>query len=160
MYYHVQLSCYQRPTTRKLKMIIEIIRDPQRGEMEIKEGPLNTCGPIKFKTRKDGRFMRASSERSEMRSSSGVVKLDILRLRLSWGLDTRGCRLLRHRGVMPWRQRGSYTTTRSSSLTRRFCASLKHKDDGQKKFIKPNSQRQDIIIKYWVSIGSIHREQG
>ena len=45
-------------------------------------------------------------------------------------------------------------------LTSRFCASLKHKDDGQTKFIKPNSQRQDIIIKYWVSIGSIHREQG
>ena len=45
-------------------------------------------------------------------------------------------------------------------LTCRFCASLKHKDDGQTKFIKPNSQRQDIIIKYWVSIGSIHREQG
>ena len=37
---------------------------------------------------------------------------------------------------------------------------VKHKDDGQTKFIKPNSQRQDIIIKYWVSIGSIHREQG
>ena len=45
-------------------------------------------------------------------------------------------------------------------LTCRFCASLKYKDDGQTKFIKPNSQRQDIIIKYWVSIGSIHREQG
>ena len=45
-------------------------------------------------------------------------------------------------------------------LTCRFCASLKHKDDGQTKFIKPNSQRQDIIIKYWVSIGSIHKEQG
>ena len=45
-------------------------------------------------------------------------------------------------------------------LTCRFRASLKHKDDGQTKFIKPNSQRQDIIIKYWVSIGSIHREQG
>ena len=42
-------------------------------------------------------------------------------------------------------------------LTYHFRASLKHKDDGQKKFIKPNSQRQDIIIKYWVSIGSIHR---
>ena len=38
-------------------------------------------------------------------------------------------------------------------LTSHFCASLKHKDDGQTKFIKPNSQRQDIIIKYWVSIG-------
>ena len=45
-------------------------------------------------------------------------------------------------------------------VTSHFCASLKHKDDGKKKFIKPNSQRQDIIIKYWVSIGLIHREQG
>ena len=45
-------------------------------------------------------------------------------------------------------------------VTCHFRASLKHKDDGQIKFIKPNSQRQDIIIKYWVSIGSIHREQG
>ena len=45
-------------------------------------------------------------------------------------------------------------------LTCHFRVSLKHKDDGQTKFIKPNSQRQDIIIKYWVSIGSIHREQG
>ena len=45
-------------------------------------------------------------------------------------------------------------------LTCRFRASLKHKYDGQTKFIKPNSQRQDRIIKYWVSIGSIHREQG
>ena len=48
----------------------------------------------------------------------------------------------------------------SGCLTSRFCASLKHKYDGQTKFIKPNSQRQDRIIKYWVSIGSIHREQG
>ena len=45
-------------------------------------------------------------------------------------------------------------------VTCRFRASLKHKYDGQTKFIKPNSQRQDIIIKYWVSIASIHREQG
>ena len=45
-----------------------------------------------------------------------------------------------------------------SLLTCRFRASLKHKDDGQTKFIKTNSQRQDIIIKYWVSIGSIHKE--
>ena len=45
-------------------------------------------------------------------------------------------------------------------VTCHFRASLKHKDDGQTKFIKPNSQRQDIIIKYWVSIGLIHREQG
>ena len=45
-------------------------------------------------------------------------------------------------------------------MTCRFRASLKHKDDGQNKFIKLNSQRQDIIIKYWISIGSIHIEQG
>ena len=42
----------------------------------------------------------------------------------------------------------------------RFRASLKHKYNGQTKFLKPNSQKQDIIIKYWVSIVSIHREQG
>ena len=41
-----------------------------------------------------------------------------------------------------------------------FSCVVKHKDDGQTKFIKPNSQRQDRKIKYWVSIGSIHREQG
>ena len=46
------------------------------------------------------------------------------------------------------------------AVTCRFRASLKHKDDGQTKFIKPNSQRQDIIIEYWVSIRSIHKEQG
>ena len=45
-------------------------------------------------------------------------------------------------------------------LTCRFRASLKHKDDGQIKLIKLNSQKQDIIIKYWVSIGSIDIEQG
>ena len=33
-------------------------------------------------------------------------------------------------------------------VTSRFRASLKHKDDGKKKLIKPNSQRQDIVIKY------------
>ena len=55
-------------------------------------------------------------------------------------------------GMVARRSRGGVTC--------RFHASLKHKDDGKKKFIKPNSQRQDIIIKYWVSIGSIHREQG
>ena len=48
----------------------------------------------------------------------------------------------------------------SAWVTCHFRASLKHKDDGQTKFIKPNSQRPDVIIKYWVSIGSIHREQG
>ena len=47
-----------------------------------------------------------------------------------------------------------------NTVTCHFRASLEHKDDGQTKFIKPNSQRQYIIINYWVSIGSIHREQG
>ena len=56
--------------------------------------------------------------------------------------------------------RASDVTYLERVLTCHFRASLKHKDDGQTKFIKPNSQRQDIIIKYWVSIGSIHREQG
>ena len=41
-----------------------------------------------------------------------------------------------------------------------FSCVVKHKDDGHTKFINPNSQRQDKMIKYWVSIGSIHREQG
>ena len=47
----------------------------------------------------------------------------------------------------------------SAGLTCSFRVSLNHKDDSQTKFIKPNSQKKDIIIKYWVSIGSIHREQ-
>ena len=51
--------------------------------------------------------------RGEMRSSLGVVKLSILCLRLSRGLDARGCRLLRRRSVMPWWRRGSYATTSS-----------------------------------------------
>ena len=54
----------------------------------------------------------------------------------------------------PWLERGG------GNVTCCFRASLKHKNHGQTKFIKPNSQRKDIIIKYWVSIGSIHREQG
>ena len=49
--------------------------------------------------------------RSEMRSSLGVVKLGILHLRLSRGLDARGCRHLRRRSVMPWWRRGSYATS-------------------------------------------------
>ena len=56
--------------------------------------------------------------------------------------------------------RWSSRCVHTRELTNHFRASLKHKDDGQTKFIKPNSQRQDIIIKYWVSIASIHREQG
>ena len=38
-------------------------------------------------------------------------------------------------------------------MTCRFCASLKHKDDGQTKFIKPNSQRRynnQVLGKYRV----------
>ena len=66
-----------------------------------------------------------------------------------------GCRLSLHR-----LRTSSHHDQPHSKLTCRFCASLKHKYDGQTKFIKSNSQRQDTIIKYWVSIGSIHREQG
>ena len=52
--------------------------------------------------------------RGEKRASLGVVKLGILRLRLSRGLDARRCRLHRRRSVMPWWRRGSYATTMSS----------------------------------------------
>ena len=38
------------------------------------------------------------------------MKLGILRLRLSRGLDARRCRLHRRRSVMPWWRRGSYAT--------------------------------------------------
>ena len=73
--------------------------------------------------------------------------------------STRGAPHGRPRGAA-W-SRGHLPRCRAPcALTSRFCASLKHKYDGQTKFIKPNSQRQDRIIKYWVSIGSIHREQG
>ena len=47
--------------------------------------------------------------RGESKSSSFVEKVAILHLRLSWGLDMRGCRLLR-RGVVPWWLLGSYGT--------------------------------------------------
>ena len=50
----------------------------------------------------------------EMKSSLSVVKVDILCLRLSRGLDARGCRLLWRRSVMPWWRRGSYATTMST----------------------------------------------
>ena len=48
--------------------------------------------------------------RGEKRVSLGVVKLGILRLRLSRGLDARRCRLHRRRSIMPWWRRGSYAT--------------------------------------------------
>ena len=47
----------------------------------------------------------------ETKSSSGVAKVSILRLRLSWGLDAHGCRLLLLYGVVPWWRWGSYTIT-------------------------------------------------
>ena len=58
--------------------------------------------------------------RSEMRSSLGVVKLGILHLRLSRGLDARGCRLLRRRSVMPWWRRGSYATIKPLPSTLKY----------------------------------------
>ena len=54
----------------------------------------------------------------------------------------------------------SNSLEKSKTSDESFSCVIKHKDDGHTKFIKLNSQRQDIIIKYWVSIGSIHREQG
>ena len=52
-----------------------------------------------------------SSEWGDTKSSSGVVERGVLRLRLSWGLDAHGCRLLRCHGVVPWWRRGTYATT-------------------------------------------------
>ena len=71
--------------------------------------------------RKDRKITSCAREpgemcRGEMKSSLGVVKFGILRLRLSRGLDARGCRLLRRRSVMTWWGRGSYTTTSSLKL--------------------------------------------
>ena len=51
--------------------------------------------------------------RGKTRSLHSVAEVSILRLCLSRGLDARGCRLLRRRGVMPWWRRGSYATNRS-----------------------------------------------
>ena len=46
------------------------------------------------------------------------MELGILHLRLPWGLDARGCRLLGCRGVIPLWRRGLYATTSSlPSLT-------------------------------------------
>ena len=76
--------------------------------------------------------------RGEMRSSLGVVKLGILRLHLSRGLDARGCRLLRRRSVMPWWRRGSYATT--NGLSKAF-------------LLEPNQRR--IIISLF---GGVQKE--
>ena len=62
--------------------------------------------------------------------------------------------------VMEQTWEGGDVCRQDGPLTSHFRVSLNHKEDSQTKFIKPNSQRQDIIIKYWVSIGSIHKEQG
>ena len=76
---------------------------------EINADPLKTYGPNEFinegrRMGKIGPRARARSvvDRGEMKSSSGVAKIGILRLRLSWGLDTHGCWLLLRLGVVPW----------------------------------------------------------
>ena len=82
--------------------------------------------------------------RGEMKSSLGVVKLGILRLRLSRGLDARGCRLLQRHSVMPWWQRGSYATTVSSFKlhlkTLEVCSVLVCLDEGHFKSAIVSSQ--------------------
>ena len=90
---------------------------PKRERIRYAKVRLNTCGLIKFimkeKTEKITPRAREPCEmcRGKMRTSLGVVKLGILRLRLSRGLDARGCRLLWRRSVMPWWRRGSYATS-------------------------------------------------
>ena len=94
----------------------EPTRKPKRERRRYAKARLNTCALIKFiikeKTEKITPRAREPCEmcRGEMRSSLGVVKLGILRLRLSRGLDARGCWLLRRRSVMPRWRRGSYAT--------------------------------------------------
>ena len=81
---------------------------PKRERRRYAKARLNTCGLRKFiikeKTEKITSRKREPGEmcRGEMKSSLGVVKNDILRLRLSRGLDARGYRLLRRHSVMPW----------------------------------------------------------
>ena len=58
-----------------------------------------------------------------------------------------------HNAAKPFGRGAMPKALDAKSVTCGFRASLKHKDDGQTKFIKPNSQRQDIRIKHWVSIG-------
>ena len=97
----------------------EPTRKPKGGEKKICKGPLKHVRANKVHNEiKTGKITPRAREpcemcRNEMRSSLGVVKLDILHLRLSRGLDARGCRLLRRRSVMPWWRRGSYATIKS-----------------------------------------------
>ena len=81
---------------------------------------LNTCRLIKFII-KEKITPRAHEPgemcRGEMKSSLGVVKLGMLRLRLSRGLDTRRCRILQRRSVMPLWRRGSYATNSFSDIS-------------------------------------------
>ena len=83
-----------------------------KGEKKICKGPLKHVRANKVHNEiKTGKITPCAREpcemcRGEMRSSLGVVKLGILRLRLSRGLDARGCQLLRRRSVMPWWRRG------------------------------------------------------
>ena len=58
------------------------------------------------------------------------MELGILHLRLPWGLDARGCRLLGCRGVIPLWRRGLYATTSSlPSLTLTLASMHKGKQE-------------------------------
>ena len=81
---------------------------PKRERGRYAKARLNTCGLQKCEIKGKGRTINPRAR--EMRSSLSVVKVGILRLRLSRGLDARGCWLLRRRSVMPWWRRGSYAT--------------------------------------------------
>ena len=89
---------------------------PKRERRRYAKARLNTCELRKFiikgKIEKITPRAREPSEmcHGEMKSSLGVVKIGILHLRLSRGLDARGCQLLRRCSVMPWWRRGSYAT--------------------------------------------------
>ena len=79
--------------------------------MEMKEGPLKHVRADKFQYEERKIDPRTRNGLGETRSSSGIAELRILRLRLLWGLDARGCRLFRRCDIMPWWRRGSYATS-------------------------------------------------
>ena len=89
---------------------------PKRERGRYAKARLNTFGLQKCEIKGKGRTINPRAREpdevcgGEMKSSLSVVKVGILRLRLSRGLDARGCWLLRRCSVMPWWRRGSYAT--------------------------------------------------
>ena len=82
---------------------------------EVNTNPIKLVRSEKFICNRKGKIgprARAQTvgDSGEKRSSSGVAKVGILRLRFLWMLNAHGCQLLLRRGVVPWWRRGSYAT--------------------------------------------------